>query len=62
MAKQPHKGGKTQLGMLVSSLSEFGHFCIAFKLSFSISLCIVESFVLFRAFVNISISCFTNGT
>jgi len=44
MAKQPHKGGKTQLGMLVSSLSEFGHFCIVFKLSFSISLCIAEFF------------------
>jgi hypothetical protein len=42
MVKQHHKGGKTQLGMLVFSLIEFGHFCITFKLSFSINLFIVE--------------------
>jgi hypothetical protein len=45
MVRQPQKGGKAQLGMLVFSLSEFGNFCIAFKLPFSISLCIVKSFI-----------------
>jgi hypothetical protein len=46
MARQPHERGKTQLGMLVPSLSEFGHPYIAFKFPFSISLYIVNVFCL----------------